>query len=366
MKFFSLGSLVLGLFVSPAMGFAMGPGASGGGKGVVCRDAQGGIQTAEILEFWEAREIHRLNLQPSRGSMLEMLDASLNALSESMYSGNSSLRTPDRIYRGSEALSIIFRGMSRKLLQPDGEHQGTRIRRLRNARLTLTPDSYEPATPASCAVEQIVRYEDYKFQTGSILINQDIFERLDEMNQAGLIAHEVLYKWLRDTTGETSSLRVRRAIGLAFSGHKFTSLDEKNLSGEYYECVGKKEADRFASRVTRLYIFPLSTSEYKMMLVQAADLGGLKVLDTPLMKTMPDNGATIIKDFRKLPVSGRGSSRASDVVLPGIVQPELHAEITVDRSSDGKADISVSFRPSLFHPNGWPSVKATCVMKNAK
>lgn len=99
------------------------------------------------------------------------------------------------------------------------------IRRLRDVKLTDTDDSFEVARPSSCNVEQVINFIDLA-GLPSVLVNQDIYEALDNVNQAALILHEGLYKVLRDEYGEKNSLRTRRAIGKVMAGESFLSTFE--------------------------------------------------------------------------------------------------------------------------------------------
>jgi hypothetical protein len=78
--------------------------------------------------------------------------------------------------------------------------------------------------PEDCGIEQIVNYQPVG---APILLNQDLFEKMDLTNQAALIAHEAYYELLRRFAGETTSIRVRRAIGYVFSGHAFEYVPSK-------------------------------------------------------------------------------------------------------------------------------------------
>jgi hypothetical protein len=63
-----------------------------------------------------------------------------------------------------------------------------------------------------CEFEQVANYT----KNNQILINQEIWDLLDNTNKAGLIVHEALYKILR-TYGATDSVRVRFAVAMAFA-----------------------------------------------------------------------------------------------------------------------------------------------------
>jgi hypothetical protein len=58
---------------------------------------------------------------------------------------------------------------------------------------------------------------------GQILINQDLYEKMNLINQTALVAHEAFYAFLRDRSQETNSIRTRRAIGYVISNHVFAA-----------------------------------------------------------------------------------------------------------------------------------------------
>jgi hypothetical protein len=106
------------------------------------------------------------------------------------------------------------------------------IKRLRQT-LTPTSDSFEIVTPhGNCQIEQLVNFQDEEYK---IYVNQDLVDKMTTTQYAALIAHEVLYKYLREQSRETNSLRVRRAVGYVFSGGQF---EESNSAPErpYWLC----------------------------------------------------------------------------------------------------------------------------------
>ena len=73
--------------------------------------------------------------------------------------------------------------------------------------------------------------------SGQIFINQDLVDKLDHVNEAALYVHEAFYLMLREMYGEQNSVRVRRAVGFAFSGQKFMTAASL-LSNPYLRCTG--------------------------------------------------------------------------------------------------------------------------------
>lgn len=198
-----------GANTAPPRTSASGPGAGGGGKGIVCRNADNSIKSVETLDLWEAREIHDEKLAPTTGNLGKDVEAALRNLAKSypIYFQDLTLdQDPEQIYK-------LLQNLADKFLKPDDS-----VLRLRGKRLTDTADAMELVQPENCSPEQIV---DYQPDGAQVLVNQDLFEKLNETNQAALIAHEAYYSFLRTVAGESNSIRVRRAVGYAFSGHQF-------------------------------------------------------------------------------------------------------------------------------------------------
>ena len=76
---------------------------------------------------------------------------------------------------------------------------------------------------------------------GKLFISKAIYEKLDPMNQAGLIIHEAIYKLSRETNvaTETSDL-VREVVARIFSDEKLTSKDSEVISSQAARILGTK------------------------------------------------------------------------------------------------------------------------------
>ena len=202
---------------------AVGPGGTGGGRGVICRDSKGKIKSAELLDIWEAKTLYQRSIPESRKSLDQQVELGIKNLRHAFYfSGDSSKSS-------GEALSESLKPLTKIFLEPAEE-----LVRLRKTKLNDTTDSEEPAVPAHCKVEQIVSFMDSPTRP-KVLLNQDIYDRLSTTNRAALILHEALYAFLR-AYGETNSVRVRRTVGHIFSGGSFPSRDE-TLRQRHLDCV---------------------------------------------------------------------------------------------------------------------------------
>jgi len=301
----------------PSSAFCEGGGGGafnggGGGKGVVCRDEATGRTTVELLDLWEARKIHQLELLPAKGTVKEMLYSALRALSHSVHNDDAIIdvyegATKTHAYRGADAVFFSLLQNAGQFLLPDSGPRNVVIRRMRDVRLADSNDALEIATPRNCKIEQLVLYRDYSTAKGEIVIDQDLFDLLSPQGQAALLAHEGLYKFLRDSAGETNSLRVRRTIGLAFSGKEMKALNKKHLPKQYYECTSKRADgnevpwDRGDSRVFVVPEIRLSRDpNFRGLIFQAATIGGLVAIDAAPVLLDPEGGTVSYEDFSDL------------------------------------------------------------------
>lgn len=159
-----------------------------GGDAVVCRNSQGVIQNAELLDYYEARTNFDLQIQES-GSRDEILNHFLGRIGQL-----NSLRLSEYRQRADQFFS------ESKLLS--------------NVELVDIPDSDHTSFPRGCKVEQLViQKNDLLPGEKRYTINKDIWDALDAQNQAGIILHEIVY---RETLGQHSRY-VRYFNGLVAS-----------------------------------------------------------------------------------------------------------------------------------------------------
>jgi hypothetical protein len=145
--------------------FEMGPmGAisGGGGKAVVCRDANGAIKSAEAFDLYEGRLMWGLNISTSS----EPADQQILRLTKAQPLNSMGL------------IEIYTRSVMdhMRLLPAD-------------AQLIDINDSFEAIAPKNCKIEQLANY----YNDNMILVNGEIWQALDETNRAALILHEATY-----------------------------------------------------------------------------------------------------------------------------------------------------------------------------
>jgi hypothetical protein len=152
-----------------------GPSTSGGGFAVVCRNAKNQIQAAELLDIFEARITYEHQLFESSGDALrDYVRAVNNGYRLQGYNPPAS-ETESRQY------AINF--MNHVQWLPRDE-------KLPN----LLDTGATGNIPEGCALEPLAVFYDYQKQ---IIMDQEIWEKLDSRSQAGLIIHEMTYWYLR-------------------------------------------------------------------------------------------------------------------------------------------------------------------------
>jgi len=202
-----------------------GSGVRGGGKGVVCRDAAQNVLSVELLDLWEARTLRNRTVQLSDAPVEEQVRAAIQRFAGAVSAGfdNEELAkllresTPQIYNRGAD---IFF-----------GKGSASMLKRLRDVAFAPTDDAMEEAWPSKCALEQVAAYSN-----GAILLNQDLFEKMNPTNQAALIVHEAVYSLhLLEHMHAPNSVRARRAVGYVFSGGNFDAVPDSTVA--HYNCT---------------------------------------------------------------------------------------------------------------------------------
>ena len=344
-----------------------GPGISGGGKGVICRDANRRVISAETLDLWEAREIYGLVPKVSAGTLRETVLEAMENLSHSFRADE--IESFDNEGKRESGAPVIFETMQNHaypFFKKEGDPSNVEIRWLRNVNLTPTNDAYDSATPADCAIEQIISFGDSGMMSGKMLINKDLWDRLDPTNQAALIVHEAYYKVLRYFNAELSSLRTRRAVGLAFNGHRFATLSEAALPKEYYSCVRRNRDKQLSPRedgFARIYVLPIkdpATGQTKVVF-QASAIGSVTLIGLPPVKEI--GGRVFGWDVKRFDDLSDLVSRSMNYTINvrESVQPEMDPTLQIEKAGPrGKLRISVSAPASVFFPEGIRKVPLAC------
>ena len=175
-----------------------GVGSSGGGKAVVCNQTTNTttVQTVELLDLYEAREVYGFNSIVSNEPMEVQLNAAYKKLENSM--DQPEIHLMPLVNRVQKIIRFL----------PKGSH------------LEAIPDANEIAIPSNCKLEQMASYVDDTL----LLVDRDLWDLADVHNHAALLFHEAVYRLLRQNPNVSDSRWARKIVGAAFSDFLFDSI----------------------------------------------------------------------------------------------------------------------------------------------
>ena len=204
----------------------------GGGLGVVCYNSQEEIQSVELLDFYEGKNLEGYNIPERTGDY------------KSIYQEVTSRKAPwEPNYLGyGLELAKKFKFLAS------------------GVRLKPTLDAGEILIPKGCKVEQIVNYQG----TSRVFVVSDFWNHMSETNRAGLVLHERLWSSAKEA-GDSTSARTRRTVARFFSEDFFFEEPEfiklLNEPGLKF-CWAKNPRHLTDSEVpsTGFYVTPISGS----------------------------------------------------------------------------------------------------------
>jgi hypothetical protein len=173
-----------------------------GGSGVVCRNADGSIKSAELLDIYEGKALFGLKYSSLTGTIEE----NYKSIIEDIYG---------KVLSPTEYM--IFNHIKNSFVMlPEG------------VELEPINDSLPIIIPRGCKIEQVANFYNLK----SIYIVSDIYNKLSDLDKLGLLLHEALY-FLDRQGGVKDSRHTRRAVGhLLSTGFKaegvLDGVDQQN------------------------------------------------------------------------------------------------------------------------------------------
>ncbi len=161
-----------------------------GGGAFVCRDSQGKIESAELVDLFEGRrEPYFLNISTTNDSSME---SQMNAAVEKI-----KLHAPDLSPKFKEALNYT---LQRKRFIESNEE------------LLEFRDDLQVIGKKGCPREQLANFT----PLGVVLVDAEIYNAMDNTNKAALWVHEAIYKVLRGE-GDTDSRKASLMTAIVFS-----------------------------------------------------------------------------------------------------------------------------------------------------
>ena len=165
----------------------------GGGRAIVCRNADRSIRSAELLDLYEARVLFGLTLRSAESD----LDRELNRSFATLELNLSWDLTSDPTEVADDIQ--MFHTYSTFIAYPNV--------------LKSVDDSEEPVIPQDCAIEQAA----YFYQDQRLLIQKEIWDSFDDLNKSALYVHEMTYFMARAFDDVTNSRTARKYVGYFFS-----------------------------------------------------------------------------------------------------------------------------------------------------
>ncbi|MGZ3794080.1 MAG: hypothetical protein ACXVCP_17125 [Bdellovibrio sp.] len=173
----------------------------GGGKGVLCKKS--GQETLETLDLYEGRVLYGQKYSQKFSS----LDEALSKIQKDYlaYFSEPLNRTTDG---NAEGIGPSYKESIEKAAALEMSRTREKIKFIGSGKtLNSTNDANEAVIEEQCSSAQIAVYYDENV----LLVNKQLWDKLDYINQAALLYHEVLYKKARER-GETSSVKTRRIV----------------------------------------------------------------------------------------------------------------------------------------------------------
>jgi hypothetical protein len=250
----------------------------GGGKSVVCRDANHKIQTAELLDLFEGRIMYGRKIVYSADGVEKQLATAFGktVLNHQMQYDQTALDIQAHL----------------RMLPPS---------------ISLLPvdDAVEVIVPVGCALEQLVNYVNHD----AILVSQEIWDQLNETNRAAALAHEAFYKNERENYGATDSRRSRNVISELFSDHGAFEDPQAGVPQDAYSCQGSTDLQNGESDDFYFYLYPYQ--------------GGLRLQFTRLANEDKLTKTTADIGLPSFPFAGNYPSNISSISAGAYTQGEF-------------------------------------------
>ena len=211
MKTALLAALILNLQIPLTFAKSLdGAGSSGGGFAVVCRDQNNNISSAELLDLYEARNRYGLSLIHSTGSLEG--DFMLGVQNTYHLQGYDNFPIDQ---------SVKKIGLDRFMDIVEFVRSPKSIPAINDIGKTVS-------IPNNCRAEQVALFID---EHEKVLINEDLWDKLDTLSQAALVSHEEFYFQYRKYN-ESTSENSRASVAHIYSSNATPAVNEniKSLS----------------------------------------------------------------------------------------------------------------------------------------
>lgn len=172
-----------GLLLLMMSSLALAGDKGNGGYSIVCRDANNEITSAELLDIYEGRILYKKNYAVDLNSIEDLISVAKSRMAEFSLFVEKMQKEIDYIHANT-------------IYIPEGNE------------LEPTDDAFPPIKKTGCKFEQLANYTN----GGEVLISQEIFDKLDNVNKAAMLVHEAVYSIRRKSLGDTTSQTSRRLV----------------------------------------------------------------------------------------------------------------------------------------------------------
>jgi hypothetical protein len=152
-----------------------GPSTSGGGFAVVCRNSTGVIESAEILDLFEARTVHKFELMKSSGD--ELRDYVRAVSNGYRLQGYNPPISDQEMIDNVEKFRKIMTWLPEDEKLPNLDDLGLSI-----------------SVPVGCKIEPLAIFYDNQ---NIVVIDKAIWTAMDSLSQSALVLHEIYYHAFR-------------------------------------------------------------------------------------------------------------------------------------------------------------------------
>jgi len=342
---FIFGSLVFGLASQLPLAYAERD--SGGGQGVVCRNDDGTVASAKLLDLVEAVDYFLVQPQaePADRPYLEIaheyasiLDGSMPSTFPASQESEQDGNLPARISHEVNAGMLLSKGAKATFIHDLVDQIDAEKMLIPGDDFKIPPigDSHPRILPSrkGCSIEQIAIYTDGNDKVHFV---GGVWNKLDNINRAALLIHESLYKSLRPM-GDTTSDQTRTTVAFLFSGMKFEWI----LNG-----VPQKYLSCWTNDANTSFQFIVYPSDGNSVTAQFLVYDGEVMLTKTVAKI---NGAPFAGAFG-LPAQNPGNIRIMDTISnPLLDRPNYEFSIEVN-STTGTMNSSIEAVSSIAGKN---------------
>lgn len=310
MRFQKLG-LLLTLLLSCSLSFAQhraGGNSGGGANAVVCRDKQGKITSAELVDIFEGRYENGFTYNNSKSDSVENI---LNKAVEKFKKANDRIGDKNGESFRSEPYWYWADGDAWNLISVPNYFKkfDEKFKILDDVATPALLEDYNlKVKPKKCSVERLAFYND---KSGKIFIDKEVWNHFDNLNKAALIFHEASYFYGRTISKSTDSDETREIVAKFFADQHMPGLFD-NLDGK--TCITHKAIITITSPIDQESIRRNIWTEY----IYSQDKDGNHYLSFGSVLGKQVFSQTMVK-FEKTPINnsyGNAIVINSDIELP--------------------------------------------------